>query len=248
MLDLNRLMGQLPNASEHGYLIDSMLNEIHWFMLLLFLGWSVYFVFTLARFHQSRNPKASYHGVTSHISSHIEFSVVLIEIILLVGFAYPLWGNRVTDKPTAKDNPVTIRVLAQQFMWKFHYPGKDGIFGKSDSSLINSGNPLGLSRTDPAAKDDIYSPNELHLPVNRPVILEITSMDVIHSFAFPAMRIGQDAIPGLRTPVWFKPVKTGEYEIICGQLCGTNHYNMRATVEVQSEEEYDAWLKENEPK
>jgi len=245
---LNHLMGQLPNASEHGYLIDNMLEMCHWFMLILFLGWSAYFVFTLIRFHKSRNPKANYHGVKSHISSHVEFSVVLIEIILLLGFAYPLWGLRVKDLPTDKDNPVRIRVIAQQFSWKFHYPGPDGVFGKSDSAFLNSGNPLGLDRKDPAAADDIYSPNDLHLPVNRPVILEITSMDVIHSFSFPAMRIGQDAIPGLRTPVWFKPVKTGDYEIICAQLCGTNHYNMRATVEVQSEKDYEDWLKDQAPK
>lgn len=245
---LNHLMGQLPNASDHGYLIDDQLELCHWFMLLLFVGWSIFFIFTLVRFHHSRNPKANYHGVRSHISSHIEFSVVLIEIVLLFGFAYPLWGRRVNDYPTDKDNPVRIRVIAQQFQWKFHYPGKDGIYGKSDASLLNSGNPLGLRRDDPNASDDIYSPNELHLPVNRPVILEITSMDVIHSFSFPAMRIAQDAIPGMRTPVWFKPVKTGEYQVICGQLCGTGHYNMKADVIVQTEKEYESWLKEMEPK
>lgn len=245
---LNHLMGQLPNASDHGYLIDNMLEACHWLMLLLFVGWSIFLGFTLIVFHKSRNPVANYHGVRSHISSHVEFSVVLIEIILLFGFAYPLWGKHVNDEPTAKDNPVHIRVIAQQFQWKFHYPGKDGVFGKTDASLVNSGNPLGLRHDDPAAQDDIYSPNELHLPVDRPVILEITSMDVIHSFSFPAMRIAQDAIPGMRAPIWFKPVKIGEYQVMCGQLCGTGHYNMKADVIVQSEADYESWLKDMEPK
>ncbi|HWB58249.1 MAG TPA: cupredoxin domain-containing protein [Chthoniobacteraceae bacterium] len=245
---LNHLMGQLPNASEHGYLIDNMLEACHWFMLILFVGWSIYFVLTLFIFHKSRNPVANYHGVRSHVSSHVEFSVVLIEIILLFGFAYPLWGRRVNDYPSEKDNPVHIRVIAQQFQWKFHYPGKDGKFGMSDASLLTSGNPLGLRPDDPNGKDDIYSPNELHLPVNRPAILEITSMDVIHSFSFPAMRIAQDAIPGLRTPIWFKPVKVGNYQVICAQLCGTGHYNMKADVIVQTEDDYNSWLKDNEPK
>ncbi len=120
---LNHLMGQLPNASEHGYLIDNMLEMCHWLMLSLFVGWSIFLTFTLVRFHKSRNPHADYHGVKSHFSSHIEFSVVLIEIILLFGFAYPLWGRRVNDYPSDKDNPVHIRVIAQQFQWKFHYPG-----------------------------------------------------------------------------------------------------------------------------
>lgn len=244
---LNHLMGQLPNASEHGFLIDSNLEFCHWLMLLLFVGWGIFLAYTLFRFHKSRNPVASYHGVRSHVSSHVEFTVVLVEIVLLFGFAYPLWGKHVNLKPAESENPVHIRVIAQQFQWKFHYPGKDGIFGKTDAAFIKSANPLGLDPNDPAGQDDIYSPGELHLPVNRPVILEITSMDVIHSFSFPAMRVGQDAIPGLRTPIWFKPVKIGEYEIICGQLCGSGHYNMKATVEVQSQEDYDAWLKEASP-
>jgi len=245
---LNHLMGQLPNASEHGFLIDSNLEFCHWIMLLLFVGWGIFLAYTLVRFHKSRNPVANYHGVRSHVSSHVEFTVVLVEIVLLFGFAYPLWGKHVNIKPLESENPVHIRVIAQQFQWKFHYPGQDGIFGKSDAVFIKSSNPLGLDPSDPAGKDDIYSPGELHLPVNRPAILEITSMDVIHSFSFPAMRVAQDAIPGLRTPIWFKPVKIGEYQIICGQLCGSGHYNMLATVEVQSQEDYDAWLKEVSPK
>lgn len=240
---LNQLGGMYPNASEHGYLIDNMLEFCHWFMLLLFVGWSSFFAFTLIRFHKSRNPKANYHGVKSHFSSHIEFTVVLIEAVILLGFALPLWGRRVNEFPKDKD-AVNIRVVAEQFLWNFHYPGADGKFGKASADLITPTNPLGLDHTDPAAKDDITTKGELHLPVNRNAILEITSKDVIHSFSFEAMRIGQDAIPGLKIPIWFKPIKTGEYELICGQLCGSGHYSMRATVKVESQADYDSWLKE----
>jgi len=239
---LNEFGGIYPNASEHGYLIDNMLEVCHWFMLLLFVGWSSFFTFTLIRFHKSRHPKANYHGVKSHFSSHIEFSVVLIEAVLLLGFALPLWGRRVNEFP--KENAITIKVVAEQFAWNFRYPGPDGIFGKADSSLISTANPLGVDKSDPHAKDDIITKNEMHLPVNRNIILQITSKDVIHSFSFQAMRIGQDAIPGLLIPIWFKPVKIGEYELICGQLCGNGHYAMKATVIVESEQDYNAWLKE----
>ena len=239
---LNEFGGIYPNASEHGYLIDNMLEVCHWFMLLLFVGWSSFFTFTLIRFHKSRHPKANYHGVKSHFSSHIEFSVVLIEAVLLLGFALPLWGRRVNEFP--KENAITIKVVAEQFAWNFRYPGPDGIFGKADSSLISTANPLGVDKSDPHAKDDIITKKEMHLPVNRNIILQITSKDVIHSFSFQAMRIGQDAIPGLLIPIWFKPVKIGEYELICGQLCGNGHYAMKATVIVESEADYNAWLKE----
>jgi cytochrome c oxidase subunit II len=239
---LNKLIGIYPNASEHGFLIDNMLEFCHWFMLALFVGWSSFFLFTLFRFHKSRNPKANYHGVKSHFSSHIEFSVVLIEAVLLLGFALPLWGRRVNEFPKA--DAITIRVVGQQFAWNFHYPGPDGIFGKANIAFVNMGNMLGLDRNDPNAKDDITTLNELHLPVGRNIILQVSSKDVIHSLSLQSMRIGQDAIPGLQIPIWFKPVQKGTCEIVCGQLCGSGHYSMKANMTVESPEDYNSWLKE----
>jgi cytochrome c oxidase subunit II len=239
---INRLLGMPQNASEHGLLIDQMLEFCHWFMLTLFVGWSLFFLFTLFRFHKSRHPKADYHGVKTKVSTHIEFGVVLIEAVLLLGFALPLWGKRVNEFP--KEDALNVRVIGQQFIWLFHYQGPDGIFGKQDASLITSSNQLGLDYNDPAGRDDIVSTNELHLPQNRPVILQISSKDVIHSLSLQHMRIGQDAIPGLEVPMWFRPVRAGNYEIICGQLCGLSHYNMRANMIVESQEEFDGWLKD----
>jgi len=238
---LNRLMGMPPNASEHGFMIDHMLEVVHWFMAFLFVGWSIFFFVTLFKFHRSRNPRADYHGVRTKASSHIEFMVVLVEAVLLIGFAVPLWAKRVTQFPT--DDALPVRVVAQQFLWNFHYAGADGVFGKQDASFISSTNQLGLDKNDPAAADDIVTLNELRLPQNRSVIAEITSKDVIHSFSLQHMRIGQDATPGTMIPIWFKPVRTGEFEIICGQLCGLSHYNMRALMAVDTPEEFENWYK-----
>jgi cytochrome c oxidase subunit 2 len=242
---INRLLGMPVNASEHGYLIDHMLEFIHWFMLLLFVGWSAFFIITLIRFHKSRNPRADYHGVQSKASTHVEFTVVLVEAALLLGFALPLWAKRVSQFP--KDNPVIIRAIGEQFRWNFHYPGPDGKFGRQDAALISASNSLGLDPNDPNGKDDIVTSNELHVPVNRSVIIQVSSKDVIHSLSIQAMRIGQDAIPGISTPMWFRPVRTGNYEIICGQLCGLGHYAMRALMTVESQSEYDQFLKESAP-
>jgi cytochrome c oxidase subunit 2 len=109
--------------------------------------------------------------------------------------------------PADKDATL-IRVVAEQFAWNAHYPGADGIFGKTDISLVTAENPLGLDRSDPAAKDDIVTINELNFPVGKPVIIRLTSKDVIHSFNIPLLRVKQDAIPGQVTPVWFVPTKT----------------------------------------
>ncbi len=240
---INEFLGQPPNASEHGYQIDHIIEFSHWFMAALFFGWSAYFIYVLIRFRQRRQPRADYHGVKSGISTHLEFSVVLIDAVLLVGFAIPIWAKRVNEFPTGKD-AIVVHAVGQQFNWNFHMPGPDGMFGRRDVHLVSNNNPLGLDPNDPASKDDMVFTGELHVPVGRPVIVEVSSKDVIHNFALPAMRIAQDAIPGSIIPMWFKPIKTGTYEIVCGQLCGLGHYSMKGSIVVDSPADYQAWLKE----
>ncbi|HMJ05228.1 MAG TPA: hypothetical protein VK474_03135, partial [Chthoniobacterales bacterium] len=126
----------------------------------------------------------------------------------------------------------------------FHMPGPDGQFGRRDVTLVSNSNQLGLDPTDEAGKDDLVVQTELHVPVDRPVIVETSSKDVIHNFALPAMRAAQDAIPGQIIPLWFRPIKVGTYEIVCGQLCGLGHYGMRGSLVVDTPADYQAWLKE----
>lgn len=245
MFSINKALGMVPNASEHGYLVDQMLEACHWFMVLLFIGWSCYFVYVLWRFSKSRNPKADYHGVQSKASAHLEFSVVVVEAVLLLGFALPLWGKRVNGENYTND-PETIRVQAigEQFAWNFHYPGPDGVFGQRSAAFLTASNPLGIDPKDPAGQDDVVSKNEIHVVNKRPVIVDITSKDVIHNFALKHMRMAQDAIPGSKIPIWFRPIRAGEFEIVCGQLCGSGHYAMRSFMKVESQADYDAWMKE----
>ena len=200
------------DGSAHGPAIDNMLAVIHWLMLVLFIGWGAFFIYTLIRFRQKKNPIANYAGVKSHISSYLEIGVALFEAVLLIGFAVPLWAKRVNEFPNEKDATV-IRVVAEQFAWNIHYPGADGVFGRTDISLISDDNPLGLDRSDPNAKDDITTINQLHVPVNKPVIIRLSTKDVIHSFNLPTMRIKQDAIPGQVIPLWFTPTKTTDQMI-----------------------------------
>lgn len=240
---INQFLGQPVNASEHGYQIDHIIEFCHWFMGALFVGWSVYFIFVLIRFHKSRHRQADHEGVKSGISTHLEFAVVLIEAVLLVGFAVPLWAKRVNEFPRDKD-AIIVHAIGQQFNWNFHLPGPDGVFGRRDINLVTNTNPVGLDSKDIASKDDIVVLGELHVPVNKPVIVELTSKDVIHNFALVNMRIAQDAIPGQMIPMWFRPITPGTYEIICGQLCGLGHYSMKGTLVVDTPANYQAWLKE----
>ena len=240
---INEFLGQPANASEHGYQIDHIIEFCHWFMGALFVGWSAFFVYVLIRFHKSRHPRADHGGVKSGISTHLEFSVVLIEAVLLLGFAIPLWAKRVNEFPPSQD-AILVHVVGQQFNWTFHMPGPDGQFGRRDPSLVTTSNPLGLDANDPAAKDDIVVLGELHVPIDRPVIIELSSKDVIHNFCLPHMRIAADAIPGSLIPMWFKPIKSGTFEVVCGQLCGLGHYGMKGSVVVDTPADYQAWLKE----
>ena len=240
---INEFLGQPPNASEEGFQIDHILEFSHWFMAALFVGWSAFFIYVLIRFRKSRHPVADHEGVKSGISTHLEFAVVLIEAVLLIGFAIPLWGKYVNDFPDDKE-AILVHAVGQQFSWNFHLPGPDGQFGRRDVSLVSNSNPLGLDSANPEAKDDLVVLGELHVPVNRPVIVETSSKDVIHNFALPHMRASQDSIPGHIIPLWFTPIKTGTYEIVCGQLCGLGHYAMKGTLVVDTPEDYQAWLKE----
>ena len=249
-------LGLPPLASTHGAQIDNMIGWVHIFMLILFVGWGSFFIYCLLRFRRSRQPVADYTGVKSHFSSYLEGGVALVEAILLIGFAIPLWAARV-DKRPAEDQALLVQVTGEQFAWNIHYAGPDGKFGRTDISKIDvQSNPLGLDRDDPNGKDDVTTVNQLYLPVNKAIIVKLRSKDVIHSFGVPEFRVKQDAIPGLTIPIWFIPnVTTAEmrtrsgnaefqYEIACAQLCGLGHAKMRGFVTVQSAEEFQKWLEE----
>lgn len=232
-------------ASAHAAEIDSMTAMMHWVMLFLFVGWSAFFLYTLFRFHKSRHPKADYAGVRSHSSSYLEGAIVIIEAVFLLGFAFPLWALRVNaDRFPQESESTIVRVVGEQFAWNVHYPGQDGRFGRSDIKLVGPANPLGLDSSDPNGKDDLTTINLLNLPVDKPVIVYLTSKDVIHSFGIPEMRVKQDAVPGMEIPVWWIPNVAGDYEIACSQLCGLGHYRMRGFVKIQTDAEFQAWLQE----
>lgn len=231
-----------PNFSAHGPQIDYMIWLVHLLMIVLFAGWAGYFIYVVYRFRKAKNPNADYHGIKSHFSNYVEIAVAIVEIILLVGFSIPFWAKVVNALPDEKDATV-VHVIAEQFAWNIHYPGLDGVFGRTSHQFVNQqSNPIGLDKSDPNAKDDITTINQLHLPVNKSALIYLTSKDVIHCFSLPVMRVKQDVIPGMRMPTWFKPVKTGKSEIACAQLCGLGHYRMKGYLTIDTQEEFAAWL------
>ncbi len=250
-----QFLGLPPEASSHAAEIDQMIVLVHWLMFALFIGWGVFFLFVLFRFRRGANPTASYEGAHGRFSKGVELAIVVVEMVLLIGYAIPAWAKRVAQFPPESEATV-VRVVAEQFAWNVQYAGADGKFGRTDPLLVSADNPLGLDRTDPNAKDDITDINNLHVPVNRPVLVHLSSKDVIHSFGLYEMRVKQDAVPGLSIPVWFIPTVTTDqmrqrlgksdfdYEITCSQLCGLGHFRMRGYLIVQSAADYQKWMAE----
>ncbi len=239
---MEKLLGLPVLASEHGKDVDQLIIYMHVLMGLLFAGWLAYFVYVLFRFRKSRHPKADYAGVTSHASSWIEGAVALVEGVLLIGVAIPLWA-KATDAFPKENESTVLQVVGQQFNWTARYPGKDGVFGKQDMRLVTAENLFGVDPADKNGKDDAQVGSEFHVVVNKPVIAYISSRDVIHSFKIIAMRVTQDAIPGMRIPIWFKPTREGRYQINCAQLCGNSHSAMTAgMLVVESQAAFDKWV------
>lgn len=241
---MSRLFGLPELASVHGADVDHIIILVHLLMLILFVGWGSFFLYTLYRFRAGRHPKALYAGTKAGFTTYHEAAVCVAELVLLVVFSIPIYARTVSALPPPEESTV-VRIIGEQFAWNIHYPGADGQFGKTSPKLIDTqNNPVGLDRASPGGADDITTVNQLHLPVDKPVIVRISSKDVIHSFKLPEMRITQDAIPGQETSLWFQPNKTGNWNIACAQLCGQGHSQMRGFLTVENQEQYDAWLAE----
>jgi cytochrome c oxidase subunit 2 len=177
-------------------------------------------IYFLLRCRHHQGQKAAYiHG-----DRRIEIAWTVIPGVMLFGLAvyqYGAWIGAKLDLP-AESEALTVSLSSNQFEWEATYPGVDGVL---------------------ATADDIKAPiNVLHFPVNRPVLIRLESVDVLHSFWLPALRVKQDAVPGRQVSLWFEATQPGEYEVACAELCGLGHYRMRAIVTVESQAEFDAWM------
>ena len=232
-----------PLASVEGRDNDTLMYLIHGLVLILFIGWAIYFIVVLIKFRQKKNSQVSHSHTAHKISSTIEWTVAAFEFFLLFVFSIPFWAVHQAGMPMGKD-VLHVKVVAQQFAWNVRYAGPSGIFGRASAKFLND-NPMGLDPNDPHNKDNITTMNQIYLPIDKTVLITLTSKDVIHSFGVPAMRVKQDVIPGMTTHVWFTPNKLGSYEIACSQLCGTGHYRMRGIINVVSQSDFNQWIQQN---
>lgn len=242
-----------PEAiSTHAAAMDSQFN-ITWIVVgVAFFGAQAALGYAVWRFRAKGNERANYTEGNARIE------IVLVAVTAIVFIALAITGQRVWANLHLNQAPpdaVQVEVTAQQFNWYFRHPGADGRFGSTSPKLYNDADntvgarpgPLGIDPKDPSGRDDIFG-QTLVIPVNRPINLTLRAKDVTHDFYVPALRLKQDAVPGLKINLHFTATKEGRYEIACAELCGQLHHQMRAYMRVVSHAEFEKWLSENAPK
>jgi cytochrome c oxidase subunit II len=228
-------------ASVHGGAIDRVFMIVLVITGVLFIVLQAGLAALVFRFRERAHIKPQYWNRPRFEKRFAIAAGVLILIVdvAVFGLGESEWFKAWGPPP---EGTAMVEVTGEQFMWNFRYPGKDGIFGKTEPRLISGTNPLGIDPADPASADDVLSTNQLHLTEGQPIVLRLRSKDVIHSFNLPNFRVKQDTVPGMRIDVWFIPAKQGQFEIACNQLCGLAHYRMRAFLTVEPKETFDVWF------
>lgn len=227
-----------PLASAEGVFVDRQFHVALAVVGALFVLAQVVLAVMLLRYRERGRSAQDVRG-----SAVVEWAWVVVVLIILG--ALGLAGARAlaATRNFAEQNTIALECTGVQFQWYFRYSGADGKFGAIEPKLIDAsvGNPLGIDPEDEEGRDDVVSSYAV-VPLGHTIDVSLRAQDVIHSFFMPAMRIKQDAVPGLNPHVRFTPVKTGSYEVACAELCGLGHYRMNTRVNVVSEREYEAWL------
>ncbi len=216
------MMDYLPvdNISSFGPDIDSVIGLVFLITGLWLVVAEVVLVGFVIRFRRREGKRAVWlPGEKWRASSWVIIPVVLVA---LCDFAIEVSSAHVWDmvKVDVPQHDVLVRITARQFAWSFTYAGEDGVLDTDD---------------------DFTTVGELHVPRDKVVRFQLVSLDVLHSFFVPAMRLKQDAVPGRSIPGWFDANKEGRYEIACAELCGGAHTQMRAELVVDSSENFASW-------
>jgi cytochrome c oxidase subunit II len=230
-----------PIASNWRYVDDTIIITF-WITGLVFTAIVLFMAYCVFRFRHQEGRRAEYEPENKRLEWWLTIGTsVGVAAMLAPGLL--VWHQFITVPADATE----VEVVGRQWQWSFRLPGQDGRLGTSDTRNIRTDNSLGLNPNDPNGRDDLVIDSEpLHLPIGKPVKLLLRSVDVLHDFYVPQFRAKMDIVPGVVTYFWFIPTKTGEFEILCAELCGVGHAAMRGTVVVDDEGAYRAWLEKQQ--
>ena len=242
------------SASEHGAIIDELM-DITWIIIIpVFIFTHILLFYFAWKYAYDKNRKAQFFAHSNKLEM-VWTAIPALVLLILILYGLSIW-NDVMEPVSADEDPVEIELYARQFDWTARYPGVDGKFGDASVRMIEGVNFLGLDSTDKESWDDKYVKAEFHLPVNRPVQFYMRAQDVIHSAYMPHFRAQMNCVPGMITRFNFIPTKTTaemreitgdeefNYYLLCNKICGAAHYNMKMEIIVESEEDYNKWLSE----
>ena len=230
-----------PIASNWGF-IDTTIVITFWVTGIVFVAVVLFTSYCIWKFRFKEGREVEYRPENHKLELWLTLATT-VGVVVMLAPGLIAWKQFITVPKEASE----FEVLGQQWQWSFRLPGEDGILGKSDTRRISAENPFGLNIKDPNSKDDILiESDDLHLEIGKPVKVLLRSIDVLHDFYVPQFRGKMDMIPGMVTYFWFTPIRTGNFEILCAELCGVGHHAMRGTVIVDNENDYKAWLKEQE--
>ena len=226
-----------PIASNWGT-IDDTISLTFWVTGIVFVAVNLFMAYCVMRFRHRTDKRAAYEPENKKLEAWlIGLTTVGVAAMLAPGLA--VWAEFVT----VPEDATVIEAVGQQWSWSYRFPGKDGKLGVVESRFVSDKNPFGMNPDDPNGQDDILiaSP-ELHLPIGKPVKVLLRSKDVLHNFSVAQIRVKMDLVPGLVTYVWFIPTRTGNFDLLCEELCGIAHFTMRGKLIVEEERAFQTWL------
>jgi len=227
-----------PIASNWRY-IDNTILITFWITGLVFAAVVLFMAYCVFRFRHDKQTGAAYQPESKKLEWWLTVATAVGVAVMLTPGLF-VWHQFVTVPKGASE----LEVVGQQWRWSFRLPGEDGLLGKADTQKVSPENPLGLNPYDTNGQDDIViDGDDLHLLLGRPVKVLLRSIDVLHDFYVPEFRAKMDLVPGMVTYFWLTPTRTGTFDILCAELCGVGHPQMRGTVIVEEESAYTTWLK-----
>ncbi|WP_315836889.1 cytochrome c oxidase subunit II [Bradyrhizobium prioriisuperbiae] len=228
-----------PIASNWQY-IDHTIIITFWITGVVFVAVVGFMAYCVWRFRHKEGQKAHYEPENTKLESWLTIGTA-IGVAAMLAPGLIVWHQFVTVPAEATD----VEVMGQQWRWSYRLPGKDGKLGTTSARNVSAENPLGLNPDDPNGKDDVViDGGELHLPIGKPIKVLLRSIDVLHDFYVPEFRAKMDMVPGSVTYFWITPTRTGTFEVLCAELCGLAHAQMRSSVIVQEQRDYHAWLEQ----
>jgi cytochrome c oxidase subunit II len=228
-----------PIASNWGY-VDTTLVITFWITGAVFVAVLLFTAYCVLRFRHQEGRQALYEPENKKLETWLTVATAVGVAAMLAPGLY-VWHQFVTVPADATE----VEIFARQWSWSYRMPGKDGRLGTSDVRNISADNPLGINPNDPNGKDDVVVDGDnLHLQIGKPVKFLLRSVDVLHNFYVPEFRGKMDMIPGAITYYWVMPTRTGTFDILCFELCGVGHSQMRSQVVVAEEAPYQAWLEQ----